>query len=118
MRPCLLTQPRQARRNKRATRTARMACSPRAAGWSELLRGVLQDVLRGILEPRLDGDRAKGRKLVVNFRGTNLRNRILHDIVTVVAFTGFGELGECVLIRRSEEHTSELQSRQYLVCRL
>src|SRR3712207_8930348 len=25
---------------------------------------------------------------------------------------------ECVVIRRSEEHTSELQSRQYLVCRL
>src|SRR3712207_7048746 len=25
---------------------------------------------------------------------------------------------QCVLIRRSEEHTSELQSRQYLVCRL
>src|SRR3712207_8837640 len=28
-----------------------------------------------------------------------------------------GEPGEAVL-RRSEEHTSELQSRQYLVCRL
>src|SRR3712207_8029840 len=28
-------------------------------------------------------------------------------------------LGECVvLLLRSEEHTSELQSRQYLVCRL
>src|ERR1035437_328456 len=27
-------------------------------------------------------------------------------------------LVDCVLDRRSEEHTSELQSRQYLVCRL
>src|SRR3712207_6866489 len=29
-----------------------------------------------------------------------------------------GLLGHAVLSRRSEEHTSELQSRQYLVCRL
>src|SRR3712207_6996072 len=29
-----------------------------------------------------------------------------------------GHLGEIRHIRRSEEHTSELQSRQYLVCRL
>src|SRR3712207_8564720 len=28
------------------------------------------------------------------------------------------DLDECTLPRRSEEHTSELQSRQYLVCRL
>src|SRR3712207_8399586 len=28
------------------------------------------------------------------------------------------EDGDRVLMRRSEEHTSELQSRQYLVCRL
>src|SRR5947209_11469458 len=29
-----------------------------------------------------------------------------------------GKPGEPVLVIRSEEHTSELQSRQYLVCRL
>src|SRR3712207_7174080 len=29
-----------------------------------------------------------------------------------------GERESCPLPRRSEEHTSELQSRQYLVCRL
>src|SRR3712207_8581771 len=29
-----------------------------------------------------------------------------------------GEVGEDELVGRSEEHTSELQSRQYLVCRL
>src|SRR6185295_20297215 len=28
------------------------------------------------------------------------------------------EIHTCVCARRSEEHTSELQSRQYLVCRL
>src|SRR3712207_8131291 len=28
------------------------------------------------------------------------------------------ELRDCLLVYRSEEHTSELQSRQYLVCRL
>src|SRR3712207_7957510 len=29
-----------------------------------------------------------------------------------------GELRDAVVVERSEEHTSELQSRQYLVCRL
>src|SRR3712207_6992792 len=35
-------------------------------------------------------------------------------------FTGVlkPEMLDAVLLRRSEEHTSELQSRQYLVCRL
>src|SRR3712207_6970835 len=31
---------------------------------------------------------------------------------------GLGEAEQQILDRRSEEHTSELQSRQYLVCRL
>src|SRR3712207_8571284 len=31
---------------------------------------------------------------------------------------GRGELALAILVERSEEHTSELQSRQYLVCRL
>src|SRR3712207_8006232 len=36
---------------------------------------------------------------------------------TVVAFTGpIGFIG--LIVPRSEEHTSELQSRQYIVCRL
>src|SRR3712207_7550966 len=35
------------------------------------------------------------------------------------AVCGFGDFGFAVLLsHRSEEHTSELQSRQYLVCRL
>src|SRR3712207_8013560 len=29
-----------------------------------------------------------------------------------------GEQGQALVLHRSEEHTSELQSRQYLVCRL
>src|SRR3712207_2667560 len=29
-----------------------------------------------------------------------------------------GQMSEKILVERSEEHTSELQSRQYLVCRL
>src|SRR5258707_9925998 len=33
-----------------------------------------------------------------------------------ISFTSVASLGACV--PRSEEHTSELQSRQYLVCRL
>src|SRR3712207_7882728 len=35
-----------------------------------------------------------------------------------VGFAGRGGVGEGRLVVRSEEHTSELQSRQYLVCRL
>src|SRR3712207_7969947 len=40
-----------------------------------------------------------------------------HAVAQEVGFTGVE--GKClVLTVRSEEHTSELQSRQYLVCRL
>src|SRR3712207_7350921 len=39
-----------------------------------------------------------------NARGRDLRGQVLHEPVQLTA--------------RSEEHTSELQSRQYLVCRL
>src|SRR3989441_9946137 len=37
---------------------------------------------------------------------------------TALAFLGWGLTGATVLIARSEEHTSELQSLAYLVCRL
>src|SRR3712207_8352815 len=36
----------------------------------------------------------------------------------LVAVGDVGQLGQTGRERRSEEHTSELQSRQYLVCRL
>src|SRR3712207_9475191 len=37
---------------------------------------------------------------------------------SVVSVDGDGTVRRCHFIPRSEEHTSELQSRQYLVCRL
>src|SRR3712207_7362408 len=41
-------------------------------------------------------------------------------VINITATRGQGLLGDllCGLLGRSEEHTSELQSRQYLVCRL
>src|SRR3712207_8889805 len=45
-----------------------------------------------------------------------------HEDVAEVAFTGSTAVGRGIMAgasgTRSEEHTSELQSRQYLVCRL
>src|SRR3712207_6480093 len=41
-----------------------------------------------------------------------------HPDVAKIAFTGSTEVGRRIAAGRSEEHTSELQSRQYLVCRL
>src|SRR3712207_9279005 len=50
-----------------------------------------------------------------------LRQWIDADIVALEFKVGPAQRGECVemsCVDRSEEHTSELQSRQYLVCRL
>src|SRR3712207_7461122 len=55
-----------------------------------------------------DLHRLRHRGLVHHHRGeAALQRRVRRD-----------ELAELVMRRRSEEHTSELQSRQYLVCRL
>src|SRR5690606_40623197 len=35
-----------------------------------------------------------------------------------VGILGFGRIGKAIARRRSEEHTSELQSRENIVCRL
>src|SRR3712207_8835256 len=44
---------------------------------------------------------------------------VVPDVVTLgVEVRGASALREHVMVARSEEHTSELQSRQYLVCRL
>src|SRR3712207_8238376 len=42
----------------------------------------------------------------------------VRDIHPADQLPGRVELGPLELLERSEEHTSELQSRQYLVCRL
>src|SRR3712207_7710486 len=45
--------------------------------------------------------------------------RALLDPGTTAALLGMSGVGKSTLVNaRSEEHTSELQSRQYLVCRL
>src|SRR3712207_8404912 len=55
-------------------------------------------------------------------RDLNLRFRSRDEPTDVLSFEvdgPYGEMvGEVVICPRSEEHTSELQSRQYLVCRL
>src|SRR3712207_8877397 len=43
-------------------------------------------------------------------------DREIVELADLAAATG--RLDDCRLVLRSEEHTSELQSRQYLVCRL
>src|SRR3712207_7376797 len=44
----------------------------------------------------------------------DLKERVLGDIRTMI----ITEVIKAAVLKRSEEHTSELQSRQYLVCRL
>src|SRR3712207_8581595 len=58
---------------------------------------------------RLDGDRAARLRLLGRVL---LRELVEHDVDEVAPERVAGAGG------RSEEHTSELQSRQYLVCRL
>src|SRR3712207_7176357 len=41
-----------------------------------------------------------------------------HQVASSPAIQGVGQAAADELLARSEEHTSELQSRQYLVCRL
>src|SRR3712207_8579698 len=60
-------------------------------------------------QPRGFGRAAEGRHLL----------RMTDQSGIVGEFTGpHPQLGDVAPHRRSEEHTSELQSRQYLVCRL
>src|SRR3712207_7033593 len=49
--------------------------------------------------------------------GAGRLDRLLEHRAQVVAIDGV-RAGEVLAVLRSEEHTSELQSRQYLVCRL
>src|SRR3712207_7411032 len=52
--------------------------------------------------------------------GYSVRMRTLATFIASVALAHAGELHQAARVcdARSEEHTSELQSRQYLVCRL
>src|SRR3712207_7773869 len=62
-----------------------------------------------VVERRERGRRGVGRRLLGRARaGDDRRDGVVHED------TAQRQLRE----RRSEEHTSELQSRQYLVCRL
>src|SRR3712207_7911781 len=56
--------------------------------------------------------RTMQRSRIINITGASMTALVL-VIVTVTKFTH-----GAYLVIRSEEHTSELQSRQYLVCRL
>src|SRR3712207_7788600 len=50
--------------------------------------------------------------------GPSSRQGAMYGITWSVAFIGMAVLFSRISDLRSEEHTSELQSRQYLVCRL
>src|SRR3712207_7223708 len=59
------------------------------------------------------------------FAGSEAAGRVVPDVITLAKSLGSGvPVGACLTTEsgsssiRSEEHTSELQSRQYLVCRL
>src|SRR3712207_7016170 len=54
------------------------------------------------------GRRDHDRRVVAGARAARLRDTLQHDLRRALARP----------LHRSEEHTSELQSRQYLVCRL
>src|SRR3712207_8388715 len=60
-----------------------------------------------LLDPLLGDSERQDRRLQVGQRGRPRRAR-----------AGDRRLRAVRVLRRSEEHTSELQSRQYLVCRL
>src|SRR6266550_6858047 len=76
------------------------------------LREVLQQ-LRAPQPAAAAPQRPADEKVKVDLRGTHVMGR--NDApVTMVEFTDL----ECPFCRRSEEHTSELQSRLHLVCRL
>src|SRR3712207_8286349 len=78
--------------------------------YTTLFRSREEGAQRLVAEREADGDRRQDRQQA---RGGQLAQRVLGadvDDAAVVRLLG--------VVHRSEEHTSELQSRQYLVCRL
>src|SRR3712207_2988146 len=81
--------------------------------------------LAGTIGPvRASGSRHRGRATELLARTGSLsripphRLRVLPKVRTPPSGISFRSLSRYLCLRRSEEHTSELQSRQYLVCRL
>src|ERR1035437_9248146 len=82
---------------------AALVCHPHPLGGGSMHSKVVYHVMKALNEPEWG---LGWPVLRFNFRGTGL-SQGAHD--------GEAEAGD---VARSEEHTSELQSRQYLVCRL
>src|SRR3712207_7060438 len=72
---------------------------------SDVVTGTPAAALEGVVEPQPVADLVRGGVAAVVRRDRAAGHRLVeHD--------------DAVVVQRSEEHTSELQSRQYLVCRL
>src|SRR3712207_7065095 len=79
-----------------------------------IFAGSVHDFLIGMLSVRQDG--ASVSEIVGKYLGENARKLMVAFSIVLLVLVGV------VFVKspadRSEEHTSELQSRQYLVCRL
>src|SRR2546429_6729659 len=64
------------------------------------------------------GHRVVGSPGVPLMRGSSARNRFLHCLQSTRGSTNPARCPDASHTLRSEEHTSELQSRLHLVCRL
>src|SRR3712207_8389139 len=97
----------------------------------ELFFVMIRRPPRSTLLPYTTLVRSSGRCYIHQQEGRGIGWRVrppnLGHLGDLVAVSGFGTSGAVVAYhspgrpggdRRSEEHTSELQSRQYLVCRL
>src|SRR5690606_41923089 len=61
---------------------------------------------------------ALGGRAVVDIQPQVVRRRVHHPPAVQLGFRVIGRGHDSPLAKRSEEHTSELQSRENLVCRL
>src|SRR3712207_9207851 len=63
------------------------------------------------------GARRFAVSVLIAFLPSAVAGALLHDVITGLLFSPW-VVSVALILGRSEEHTSELQSRQYLVCRL